>query len=111
MEPTTVTDTTVGQGNEIDTAARRELRISMPDPQLQRQTSSFATSGGRFLAFGVSGALVGAVIFLIGLAVAYWLEIAGIAIAVVFALGAMVGLGLLLSAAVTGWASRHRPFA
>ena len=83
----------------------------MPDPQLQRQTTRFATAGGRWIAFGLSGAIVGAVIFLIGLAVAYWLEVAGIAIAVVFALGAMVGLGLLLSAAVTGWSSRHRPFA
>ena len=83
----------------------------MPDRQLQRQTSTFATSGGRWLAFGLSGAVVGVVIFLIGLAVADWLQIAGLTITIVFGLGALVGICLLLSAVVTGWASRRRPFA
>jgi uncharacterized membrane protein YedE/YeeE len=83
----------------------------MPDRQLQRQTSAFATSGGRWFALGLSGAVVGVVIFLVGLAVADWLKIAGLTIAIVFALAALVGLCLLLSAAVTGWASRRRPFA
>ena len=83
----------------------------MPDRQLQRQTSAFATVGGRWIAFGLSGAVVGAVIFVVGLAVAGWLKIAGLTIAILCGLGALVGVSLLLSAAVTGWASRRRPFA
>jgi hypothetical protein len=63
------------------------------------------------VAFGLSGAVVGAIIFLIGLAVADWLKIVGLTIAILCALGVCVGVALLLSAAVTGWASRRRPFA
>jgi hypothetical protein len=38
-------------------------------------------------------------------------KIVGLTIAIVFALVALVGLCVLISAVVTGWAARRRPFA
>jgi hypothetical protein len=83
----------------------------MTDRDLHEQTSTFRGNGARWVALGAVGVLVGLGIFALGFLLAFFLKVIGAVIAIIFALALIVGVCLLLTAAVTGWASHRRPFA
>jgi hypothetical protein len=78
------------------------------DPQLERQGRRFARPSLPFLLGAVGLAVVGVVLIIVG---SSGVRALGIVLAALAGIPAVVGLALLIVAAVSRWAARDRPFA
>ena len=81
---------------------------SVKDPQLERQARQFLKPSGPLLLAAMSLALVGVALIVFGRS---GVRAAGIVLAVLAGIPAVVGVTLAVVAAVSRWAARDRPFA
>jgi hypothetical protein len=88
--------------------ADEPTRTTVKDRELERQGRRMGHSAGRFLLIGALVAIPGIVLVAIGHG---WSIGVGAAVLLIASIPAFVGLGLLVSAAVSRWAARHKLFA
>ena len=90
-----------GPDHERDPAA-------VADRELDRQGSRMGHSASRFLLVGIAVAIPGIVLLLIDHG---WSIGVGIAVLLIASIPLVVGVGLLVSSAVSRWAARRKLFA
>jgi len=78
------------------------------EPELERHGRRLGKPGGRFVLLGLVAAIPGAALVAIDQG---WTFAFGLALLVIASCPFVVGVGLLLSSAVSRWAARHRLFA
>ena len=103
-----MTKTNIDTRARIPSQTRGDPREA--DRRLRRNAERYTTSGRWLLLVGVVAAAIGGAMALIGSA-GSWLVAAGVMIAWVAAVPTCAGIALLLSAVVSAWAGRRRPFA
>ena len=85
--------------------------MAAPDPQLERSARRFDVTGSRILLLGGLLAGLGGLVYLLGTAVAEWMEGLGVTLASIAVAPTIGGLALLVIGAVSHRASRRKPFA
>lgn len=81
---------------------------AVADRELERQGRRMGHSAGRFVLIGIAIAIPGIVLLLIDHG---WSVGVGIAVLLIASIPLVVGLGLLVSSAVSRWAARRKLFA
>jgi hypothetical protein len=81
---------------------------AVADRELERQGRRMGSSASRFILIGIAIAVPGVVLLLIDHG---WSIGVGIAVLLIAAIPVVVGIGLLVSSAVSRWAARRKLFA
>jgi hypothetical protein len=81
---------------------------TVPEPELAEQGRRFRKPASWLLLIATALEIPGILLFVLGHS---WVAAIGIALVALGAPLVLIGIGLVISAAVTGWAAQRRPFA
>ena len=81
------------------------------DRELRANAQRFQSAGAVLLLMGGIGAILGALVYLLGTTTASWVKAVGVMLASIAAAPTVAGIVLLAMAATGAWAGRRKPFA
>ena len=81
------------------------------DRELRGNADRFQSAGSVLLLIGGIGAILGALVYVLGTATASWVKAVGVMLASIAAAPTVGGIVLLAMAATGAWAGRRKPFA